>query len=77
MARKLNKKGRATLNRTCLIVAVVFAIPTYALVPVDGRGPIAAATLAAGGLAYAVTRYLILRAYAAASRPAPRVRAAK
>ena len=77
MARKLNKKARATLNRTCMIVALVFAAPTYALVPVDGRGPIAAATVAAGGLAYGVTRYLIMRAYAAATRPAPRVRAAK
>lgn len=77
MARKLNKKGRASLNRTCLIVAVVFAIPTYALVPVDGRGPIAAATLAAGALAYGATRYLIMRAYAAAMRPAPRTRTAK
>lgn len=77
MARKLNKKGRNALNRTCLIVAAVFAIPTYALVPVDGRGPIAAATVAAGGLAYTATRYLIMRAYAAATRPAPRVRSAK
>ena len=77
MARKLNKKARATLNRTCLIVALVFALPTYALVPVDGRGPIALATVTAGGLAYAVTRYLIMRAYTAASRPAPRVRTAK
>jgi hypothetical protein len=77
MARKLNKKGRATLNRTCLIVAAVFAVPTYALVPVDGRGPIALATVAAGALAYGATRYLIMRAYAAASRPAPRTRTAK
>lgn len=72
MARKLNKKGRNALNRTCLIVAAVFAAPTYALVPVDGRGPIALATVTAGGLAYAATRYVIMRAYAAASRPASR-----
>jgi hypothetical protein len=77
MARKLNKKGRNALNRTCLIVAAVLAIPTYALVPVDGRGPIALATVAAGAVGYGVTRYLIMRAYAAAMRPAPRVRSAK
>jgi hypothetical protein len=77
MARKLNKKSRESLNRTCLIVAAVFAAPTYALVPVDGRGPIAAATLAAGLLAYRTTRYLMLRAYAAATRPAPRTRTPK
>lgn len=77
MARKLTKKSRTALNRTCLVVAVVFAVPTYALVPVDGRGPIAAATLAAGALAYGATRYALMRAYAIASRPAPRARIAK
>lgn len=72
MAHKMNKKARATLNRTCLIVAAVLAVPTYALVPFDGRGPIALATVAAGGIGYGITRYLITRAYAAAMRPAPR-----
>lgn len=77
MARKLNKKSRATLTRTCLVVAALFAVPTYALVPVDGRGPIALATVAAGTLAYVSTRALIMRVYAAASRPAPRTRTSK
>ncbi|WP_371584560.1 hypothetical protein [Streptomyces sp. NBC_01314] len=77
MARKLNKKSREALNRVCLVVALVFAAPTYALVPVDGRGPIAAATAIVGALAYGVTRYVAMRAWAAASRPAPRTRTAK
>lgn len=77
MARKLNKKSRDALNRICLVVAVVFAVPTYALVPFDGRGPIAYATIAAAALSYGTTRYVALRAWSAASRPAPRTRTAK
>ncbi|MFJ9427987.1 hypothetical protein [Streptomyces sp. NPDC101249] len=72
MARKLNKKQGAALSRLCLIVAAVFAVPTYCLVPLDGRGPIAYATLAAGAVAYGLTRYVALRVWAVASRPAPR-----
>lgn len=72
MAKKLNKKSREALNRICLVVAVVFAVPTYALVPFDGRGPIAYATLAAAAVAYGTTRYVALRAWAVVSRPAPR-----
>ena len=77
MARKLNKKQGAALSRLCLIVAVVFAVPTYCLVPFDGRGPIAYATITAAAVSYGITRYVALRAWAAASRPAPRVRTAK
>jgi hypothetical protein len=77
MARKLNKKQAAALGRLCLIVAAVFAVPTYCLVPVDGRGPVAYWTLGVAAVTYSLTRYIGLRAWAAASRPAPRVRAAK
>lgn len=77
MARKLNKKSREALHRICLVVALIFAAPTYALVPVDGRGWIAAATLTAGAVAYGVTRYAALRAWSVVSRPAPRTRTAK
>ncbi|MFF3617549.1 hypothetical protein [Streptomyces sp. NPDC002580] len=73
MARKLNKKQAAALSRLCLIVAAVLAVPTYCLVPVDGRGPVAYWTLAVAAAGYGATRYIGLRAWAAASRPAPRV----
>jgi hypothetical protein len=77
MARKLNKKSRDALNRICLIVAAVLAVPTYCLVPVDGRGPVAYWTLAVAAVAYGITRYVALRAWSAVSGPAPRTRTAK
>lgn len=73
MARKLNKKQGAALNRLCLIIAAVFAVPTYCLVPFDGRGPIAYATIAAAAGSYGLTRYCALRAWAVVSRPASRI----
>ncbi|MEU6696147.1 hypothetical protein ABZ927_39085 [Streptomyces massasporeus] len=71
MARKLNKKGRETAARVCAVVAALFAVTTYALVPLEGRGPIGVATLAAGALAYTATRWAILRGFAYATRPRP------
>lgn len=72
MAKKLNKKSREALHRICLVVAVVLAVPTYALVPFDSRGPIAYTTLGVAAVGYGVTRYCALRAWAVVSRPAPR-----
>ncbi|MFE5809444.1 hypothetical protein [Streptomyces sp. NPDC056491] len=77
MSRKLNKKSRATLHRLSLIVAVVFAIPTYLLVPATGRGPIGAATIAAGAIAYAAVQLLGRKAHAIGTAPRPRTRTAK
>ncbi|WP_331728316.1 hypothetical protein OG590_40510 (plasmid) [Streptomyces goshikiensis] len=72
MARKLNKKSKAVLHRLCLIVAAVFAVPVYVMVPLTGRGPIGAATLVAAALGYGMVRLIGMKAYAAATRPAPR-----
>jgi len=72
MARKPNRKQGAALHRLCLIVAAVLAVPAYCLVPFNGRGPIAYATITAAALGYGATRYVALRLWSAAARPAPR-----
>lgn len=77
VARKLTKKSAEALNRLCMGVALILAAVTYCLIPLDGRGPIGIATLAAGALAYGATRYTAMRVYGAVSRPAARTRTAK